>query len=252
MRRSRAAQLYLKTLRSTLAFVSAITPHPALCIHSLLRRSEAEAKKRQWRKVVEGNVMTKPRSCLHNEVGTSSGGHGAAKSTQLPRALRGEEPAMALLVESGSVCRVQLPARSCDPDYASGKHRKRLAVVAWGALDDSAIMENLCFARSKVFNAVRMLTAREHADTVPEMPCEGCATVQRETAKIILPCGRLIVVCCPCAKLFGRMLTGRLAKLEPEPEAATSLASQSLVPKSRSQARATSRERESFLNLLHR
>jgi len=252
MRRSRAAQLYLKTLRSTLAFVSAITPHPALCIHSLLRRSEAEAKKRQWRKVVEGNVMAKPRSCLHNEVGTSSGGHGAAKSTQLPRALRGEEPAMALLVESGSVCRVQLPARSCDPDYASGKHRKRLAVVAWGALDDSAIMENLCFARSKVFNAVRMLTAREHADAVAEMPCEGCATVQRETAKIILPCGRLIVVCCPCAKLFGRMLTGRLAKLEPEPEAATSLASQSLVPKSRSQARATSRERESFLNLLHR
>jgi hypothetical protein len=86
------------------------------------------------------------------------------------------------------------------------------------AQDNSAIVEHLTIARSKVINAVRTLVAKEGGEAVADydIPCEGCRTLERPTAHIIMPCGRQMCLCCPCAKKYGRMLTARLTQVQGE------------------------------------
>lgn len=121
----------------------------------------------------------------------------------IPRALRVPMD----FVQGLSCDRGSSPARS----NGSAAARRR-------AQDDSAIVEHITVARSKVINAVRTLVAKEGGEAGADcyIPCEGCRTVERPTAHIIMPCGRQLCLCCPCAKKYGRMLTARLTQVQGE------------------------------------
>ena len=70
-------------------------------------------------------------------------------------------------------------------------------------------------ARSKVFQGVRELTARANREEdrgavyQNTVPCGGCQSTTTSIMQLIMPCGRNIHLCCPCAKMYGRVLSTR-------------------------------------------
>ena len=114
-------------------------------------------------------------------------------------------------VEKGSVSKfVQPPRRPASHDESSTRTRRK---VPTGTLDDVAIVEHLSMARAKLCNSIRALMAQAPSEA-EQQPCEGCMSTTRLNECVIMPCGRKIRLCCPCARLYGRMLTARLAQVK--------------------------------------
>lgn len=152
--------------------------------------------------------------CAEMRSGSEGAGAGSTfrHSGWRPLPLRAQQDLnLRVDVEKGSVSKfVQPPRRPASHDESSTRTRRK---VPTGTLDDVAIVEHLSMARAKLCNSIRALMAQAPSEA-EQQPCEGCMSTTRLNERVIMPCGRKIRLCCPCARLYGRMLTARLAQVK--------------------------------------
>ena len=162
----------------------------------------------------------------------------------LPRPVRErahEEVSLGLSWERGSVGKVQVSERrarsrdSCDAEtrrrrldntaaieHLTAGTMRRQALCDGHARILHHVVANIVLtslpyktARSKVFQGVRELTARANREEdrgavyQNTVPCGGCQSTTTSIMQLIMPCGRNIHLCCPCAKMYGRVLSTR-------------------------------------------